>query len=225
MARTKYYHADEVAELLGLTTDEVRGMLKRKELKGHKNGRRWFIDMKQPYFENLVCTPPASNENQETFFRYIKDAEHEEIFRKCLYSVKKSIYIATGDFMNVLVDGERLVSILNGMVSKGIKVIVKCMEPHGYEKTEMDFDFFVCSKSHMKVFIFDEKILYIGSANITRAAIARNDESRKAYNHEAGVLTNNTGFIEQALQHFDSVARIENCKTCKKKIRDKCKPL
>ena len=30
MARTKYYHADEVAELLGITIDEVRVMLKIK---------------------------------------------------------------------------------------------------------------------------------------------------------------------------------------------------
>ena len=51
MTRTKYYHADEVAELLGITIDEVRVMLKNKELKGHKLGRRWLIDMKQPCFE------------------------------------------------------------------------------------------------------------------------------------------------------------------------------
>ena len=53
MARTKYYHADEVAELLGFTIDEVCVMLKNKELKGHKLGRRWLIDMEQPCFENL----------------------------------------------------------------------------------------------------------------------------------------------------------------------------
>jgi len=64
MARTKYYHADEVAELLGITTDEVRGMLKRKELKGHKNGRRWFINMDQPCFDEHIEATPIS-EKQE----------------------------------------------------------------------------------------------------------------------------------------------------------------
>ena len=75
--RTKYYHADEVAELLSITTDEVRGMLKRNELKGHKLGRRWLIDMKQPVFENIVSN--HEEEKQGPSFRYIKDAEHEEV--------------------------------------------------------------------------------------------------------------------------------------------------
>lgn len=215
MTRTKYYHADEVAELLGLSTDEVRGMLKRKELKGHKNGRRWFIDMNQACFENQR---KVKEQPEKTYFRYIKDAEHVEVFRECLNSVKQSLYIATGDFMNVYIDGERLVSILNGMVNKGIKVIVKCMDPHHNDESEQDFELIICSRSHMKIFIFDEKIMYMGSANITRAAIARNEESRKAFNYEAGILTNDPNFIKQALLHFYSVAKIEECKTCKKKL-------
>ena len=31
MGRTKYYHVDEVAELIGVSANEVRDMLKRKE--------------------------------------------------------------------------------------------------------------------------------------------------------------------------------------------------
>ena len=40
MARTKYYHTDEVAELLNISTDEVCNMLKNNELKGYKKGRK-----------------------------------------------------------------------------------------------------------------------------------------------------------------------------------------
>ena len=216
MARTKYYHADEVAELLGITIDEVRVMLKNKELKGHKLGRRWLIDMEQPCFEKLVSNGSIAKK-QEPIFRYIKDEEHEEMFRKHLFSVKKSLYISTGDFKTVYFDGEELASILNGMANRGIEVVVKCMNPYGHDKLECDFDLVVCDKNHMKLYFFDEKTLYIGSANLTKAAIARNSSSHKACNHEAGILTTDPTLIKQVLHHFKYVASNEDCKTCKKK--------
>lgn len=56
MECTRYYNADEVAKLLGITLDDVRSMLKNKELKGHKLGRRWLLDMSQPIFEHIsIC--------------------------------------------------------------------------------------------------------------------------------------------------------------------------
>ena len=67
MARTQYYHADEVAELLGITIDEVRVMLKNKELKGHKLGRRWLIDMEQPCFEKLVSNDSITKKQEPIF--------------------------------------------------------------------------------------------------------------------------------------------------------------
>ena len=67
MARTKYYHADEVAELLGFTIDEVRVMLKNKELKGHKMGRRWLIDMEQSCFEKLVSNDSITKKQEPIF--------------------------------------------------------------------------------------------------------------------------------------------------------------
>ena len=65
MARTKYYHADEAAEILGISVDEVRVMLGNKELKGHKQNRRWLVDMEQPAFENADDKEPDT-EDAET---------------------------------------------------------------------------------------------------------------------------------------------------------------
>ena len=79
MARTKYYHANEVAELLGITLDEVRSMLKNNDLKGHKLGRRWLIDMNQPIFEH-ISTSKGKEIVKEQICRYVEDSEHEEIF-------------------------------------------------------------------------------------------------------------------------------------------------
>ena len=210
--RTKYYHADEVAELLGVTTDEVRGMLKRNELKGHKLGRRWLIDMKQPVLENIVSSH-EEEEKQEPSFRYIKDSDHEEVIYEKLHSVQSSLYIATANFKNVKFHGITLVSILNEMVSKGVKITIICSKLH--VKETYDFEVVVCPRNHMKMFIFDEKYLYIGSANLTPAAIARNNKSSKTNNHEAGILTTDTHFIKQAIQHFKNVYHIKDCETCK----------
>ena len=214
MTRTKYYHVDEVAELLGVSLNEVRDMLKRKELKGHKLGRRWLIDMQQSCFENLTLpTPPPIPEKQEPILRYIKDSEHEEVLREYLFSVKKSLYIATANFKNVFIDGDNLVSILNKMVYNGIRVTVICSKLHTKEKC--DFELIVCKRNHMKLFIFDKKVLYIGSANLTPAALARTSKSKKTNNHEAGILTNNMNLLLDSLLHFKKVYHEDDCETCK----------
>ena len=172
--------------------------------------------MDQPCFEALSSSNKTETKN--TICRFIKDSEHEEIIREYLFKVNKSLYISTGDFKKVYFDGEELASILNGIANKGIKVVVKCMNPWGHDRIKQDFELVVCSKNHMKLFVFDEKILYIGSANLTNAAIARSDSSRKDCNHEAGILTTDTDLIKQALQHFNHVATKADCKACNKKI-------
>ena len=213
MVRTKYYHTDEVAELLNISTDEVCSMLKKNELKGYKKGRRWLIDMNQPKLNSL-----EKEEDTDRYTRYIKDSEHENIIRKHLYSVKKSLYIATGNFKKGKLDGNYFSSILDEIAQKGKKVIIKCMNPHGHEKEKHKFKLVVCKRNHMKLFIFDEKVMYIGSANLTEAAIGRNEDSRKAFNHEAGILTTEPALIKQALRHFEQIGTEEECKNCKIKI-------
>lgn len=52
----------------------------------------------------------------------------------------------------------------------------------------------------MKLLIFDNEIAYIGSANITGAAIGKRESRRR--NHEAGILL--TGpMIQEPIRHFE----------------------
>ena len=214
MARTRYYHTDEVAELLNISAGEVCSMLKNNELKGYKKGRRWLIDMNQPIFEKAAI----EEKNVEPFYRYIKDCEHENIVREYLKTVKQSLYIATGDFKIFDFDDKDFASILDEMAKKGKKVIVKCMNPHRNDEMKHKFKLVVCKRNHMKLFIFDEKVVYIGSANLTEAAIGRNEDSQKAFNHEAGILTTEPALIKQALLHFEQIGSKEECMKCKRKI-------
>jgi len=52
----------------------------------------------------------------------------------------------------------------------------------------------------MKIFVFDDECAYIGSANITSAAIGK----RVKRNHEAGLLVYGT-MTETPLRHFEKV--------------------
>jgi excisionase family DNA binding protein len=76
MGRTKYYHVDEVAELIGVSANEVRDMLKRKELKGHKLGRRWLINMDQSYFDSIIRTELNGEKTKVSTFNQIQDKKY-----------------------------------------------------------------------------------------------------------------------------------------------------
>lgn len=51
MVRTKYFHVDEVVDILKLTKNEVYKRLGSGRLKGHMQGRRWLINKYQPSFD------------------------------------------------------------------------------------------------------------------------------------------------------------------------------
>ena len=213
MARTKYYHADEAAEILGVSVDDVRVMLANGELKGHKLGRRWLVNMDQPAFGHDKIEKCVTGQGK-TVLRYVKNAEHEELVLKHLMSAKRSLYIATANFKNVHINDRTLITILNEMSKRGVAVKVICARLQSSEKTE--FELIECPRNHMKLFIFDEKLLYIGSANLTPAALEdRGSKKRRTNNHEAGILTTDEEIIRQALEHFNSALASDDCKTCK----------
>ena len=58
----------------------------------------------------------------------------------------------------------------------------------------------------------------IGSANLTGASIGRKTDNKR--NFEAGILTDDTGIVEQAMNQFDKVWIGKHCKACKR--RDYC---
>ena len=55
--------------------------------------------------------------------------------------------------------------------------------------------------NHMKIFIFDDECAYIGSANITAAAIGKRASGSR--NHEAGMLVCGPTMIQAPLSHFE----------------------
>ena len=69
MARTKYYHADEVAELLGITIDEVRVMLKIKNWRDTSWEEDGLLTWSNRVLKNLsamIQLPKSKNQSSGT---------------------------------------------------------------------------------------------------------------------------------------------------------------
>ena len=76
----------------------------------------------------------------------------------------------------------------------------------------------LCPRVHFKMLVFDGKQAYIGSANLTGAGIGMKTDNKR--NFEAGILTDDTEIVEQAMNQFDEVWMGKFCLTCKR--RDFC---
>ena len=232
MARTKYYHADEVAKLLNCTTSEVYALLKDGTLCGYKNRGHWLIDMEQPYLNRLkpvqknIAKKSIAVTKSNNSYKYVKDSEHYEVLYNEIIGVKESLYIATADFKGVRLHDKSMTEILNNLAKKGKDVTVIFMKINGRaqsdqeEESEIVFKHINCLRNHMKLFIFDKRKVYIGSANLTSAAIGNRTGAKKMPNFEAGLLTDDPEIVKQALDHFTTVLSEGICKGCKRQDCD-----
>ena len=223
MAVKKYISTKEAVRLTGLSTQEIYDLIHSGKLTAHKAPKSgWRI---APH--DLVALGLIEEESDaiveeaqtDVGFSYVADEEHyTEVFRR-MTEVKHSLKIATANLKNFNVtieadDGEktlRLCDFFLRLVERGVLVQVVCMKPFGfylYAKENCPqllehplFELRYNGSNHMKVFIFDEECAYIGSANITSAAIGK----RVKRNHEAGMLVWGESMTEAPLRHFERV--------------------
>ena len=162
----------------------------------------------------LINTENAVRQTRNRF-TYVADEEHyTEVFKR-MTEVKHSLKIATANLKNFNVtvevdDGEetfRMCDFFLSLVERGVHVQVVCMKPlsfYLYAKKNCPqllesplFELRYNGRNHMKIFVFDDECAYIGSANITSAAIGK----RAKRNYEAGMLVSGP-MIEDLLRHF-----------------------
>ena len=232
MARTKYYHADEVAQLLYCSTSKIYALLRDGTLCGYKNRGHWLIDMDQPYLTRLkpvrksITKKEIAVTKNNISYNYVRDSEHYDVLYKEIMGVKQSLYIATADFKGVRLHEKSMTEILNALAKQGKDVTVIFMRINGRaqsdqeEESEIAFKHINCLRNHMKLFIFDKRKVYIGSANLTSAAIGNRTGTKKMPNFEAGLLTDDPEIVKQALDHFETVLSEGICKGCKRQDCD-----
>ncbi len=225
MLNNKYISTKEAVRLTGLSTQEIYDLIHSGKLPAHKAPKSgWRISPKNLDELGLINaeTDSVVEEPQvEPCYSYVADEEHyTEVFRR-MTEVKRSLKIATGDLKNFSVTIEtkggeeklRLCDFFLSLVERGVQVQIVCMKPwnfYNYTKEKCPqlldnplFDLRFNEHCHMKLFVFDDESVYIGSGNITDAAIGKRPVKRR--NHEAGMLLWGDDMIEAPLSHFDRV--------------------
>lgn len=218
--RTKHYNSSEVAAIIGCPVSVVYQALKDGLLRGykHKTGK-WLIPMAQSEaFEAIRQTISAPKESNEPFIKYISDEAHyTDVFQR-INEAKHSLFLTCANLKNfsVYLADEEPVSFsvfLLSLLRRGVLVKIVCMDPFPFYRyvsehlpelfEEPGLELRQNDHVHMKVFVIDGKCAYIGSANLTGAAIGR--RSNKQRNYEAGVLVGNNDIFNSAISHFNAV--------------------
>ena len=162
----------------------------------------------------------------------------EVIERIC--SAKSSIRIMTANFKRFNLkptdsqgdhykDGTPFIKYLMAKAVQGVSVQIICSKPSStfseewkeYYRQMMNpnlFEYKYCERNHAKVVIIDDKIAYVGSANVTPAGMGQGVFTPG--NFEAGMITENQELVLSVNALFSEIWASKTCNNCHR--ADKC---
>ena len=162
---------------------------------------------------------------------YISNSAHYKEVLSRVQSVKHMLWIGTADIKNLYVEvgieKKPFLALIAQLIRRGVEVrLIHAKEPgpnfrEDFDKYPILYDGLervLCPRVHFKMIVYDCKVAYIGSANLTGAGIGMKAETTR--NFEAGILTDDPELVEQAMNQFDEVWIGKHCKSCKR--RDFC---
>lgn len=167
--------------------------------------------------------------------QYIKDEEHHDEVLALFDTVKHRLWLATANLKDISYkdedgDKNKIIDIFESLVERKVEVRIICSRPTNTIETELyksalltDTEYFkikYCYRNHMKMIVFDQDQVYIGSANMTPAGIGGRIEDCR--NFEAGILTDAPMIVSDAIDHFSSAWNPDTCSDCNKMKRQKC---
>lgn len=160
---------------------------------------------------------------------YIAEIEHYNQVLARMRKVKRLLWIATADLKDLYVMSEQgntipFLKILRDLLKKGVEVRLLHAKEPGTAFRE-DFDKYpllwkqlerrLCPRVHMKIIAIDSELVYIGSANMTGAGMGMKSLNNR--NFEAGILTDEPGFVDSAMGQFDQIWEGTYCAKCGRK--------
>ena len=147
---------------------------------------------------------------------YISNSAHYKEVLSRVQSVKHMLWIGTADIKDLYLDvgneKKPFLALIAQLIRRGVEVrLIHAKEPdpnfrEDFDKYPMLYDRlerFLCPRVHFKMLAFDGKEVYICSANLTGAGIGMKTDNKR--NFEAGILTDDPGIVEQAMNQFDEV--------------------
>lgn len=160
--------------------------------------------------------------------QFISDAEHYSVVIESIMMSCESLWIGTADIKDLYIkQGQQerpFLGLIDELIGRGVEVrLIHAKEPG--PNFRQDFDRYkrlvtllervMCPRVHFKIIIIDQKLCYIGSANLTGAGMGMKSATRR--NFEAGILTDDCTLISQAIEEFDKVWRGSECQHCQRR--------
>ena len=109
--------------------------------------------------------------------------------------------------------------ILAELIGRGVEIrLIHAKEPGPnfredfgrYPRLAKMLERVMCPRVHFKIIVIDQKICYVGSANLTGAGMGMKSPHRR--NFEAGIITDSSDIVNAAIEEFDKVWRGGECK-------------
>ena len=113
--------------------------------------------------------------------------------------------------------------ILAELIGRGVEIrLIHAKEPGPNFREDFDryprlakmLERVMCPRVHFKIIVIDQKICYVGSANLTGAGMGMKSPYRR--NFEAGIITDASDIVNAAIEEFDKVWRGGECKKCQR---------
>ena len=162
---------------------------------------------------------------------FISNTDHYKGVLSRVQSVKHMLWIGTADIKDVYIEMGKekkpFLALIAQLIRRGVDVrLIHAKEPgpnfrEDFDKYPVLYDRLervLCPRVHFKMIVFDGKVVYVGSANLTGAGLGMKGDSKR--NFEAGILTDMPEIVEQTMTQFDEVWMGKHCRTCQR--RDFC---
>ena len=158
---------------------------------------------------------------------FISDISHYDIVLNLATQAKRSLWIGTADIKDLYVIQGRVekpfLGILAELIGRGVEIrLIHAKEPGPnfredfgrYPRLAKMLERVMCPRVHFKIIVIDQKICYVGSANLTGAGMGMKSPYRR--NFEAGIITDSSDIVNAAIEEFDKVWRGGECKKCQR---------
>jgi phosphatidylserine/phosphatidylglycerophosphate/cardiolipin synthase-like enzyme len=168
--------------------------------------------------------------------RLIAGRGHYEAVIPALRSARTSVWIATANLKELLVEDPRatarsrsrfhsVLEVFSALAQQKVELrILHAAPPSGPFRRSFDrrarlykggLELRQCPRVHLKTVIVDGRLCYLGSANWTGAGLGAKGEGRR--NFEMGIVTDDTAMLDMAQARFDRIWRGGECSACKLK--------
>lgn len=148
-------------------------------------------------------------------------------------SARRTLWVVTADIKDLYIEADGsfrpFLEVLDTLVRRGVAIrLIHAKEPGPRFREEFDrcsalvdnelFERILCPRVHTKAIVVDDRIAFVGSANLTGAGLGAKHVDKR--NFEAGFVFDDRSDIDELVAWIDSLYLGEWCRTCRR--RDYC---